>query len=248
MSKLKNNIFPTFVLLTTIFPMLFVVIYYLVTKPLFSGFSVRYLLHAFLNSLQYSLLAYFICFLIVIVVLINLKNISIRFLNTLILFFVFQLQIGVIPKLYGYLGVYSVSGFWGVFSETSIFSYSAIGVSISLFYIYAPFFFIPFLSGLRSHTAFSKTLILHDTSNFYNLILLFKIYRKEIAYSSILFFALTLMDFTCSDLIGGGKYDAYGKALYKTVIIFREYLPAFLFGIGLLLILFLGLRIFTNEK
>jgi ABC-type spermidine/putrescine transport system permease subunit I len=158
------------------------------------------------------------------------------------------LQLGVIPKLYGYLGAYSVSGFWGLFSNNSIFSYSPIGVSFSLFFIYAPFFFIPFLSSLKSHTAFTKSFIIQDVRSIDKVVTLLKVYKREFIYASILFFAFTIMDFTCSDLVGGGKYDTYGKALHKTAIYFRDYFSAFVFGVGFLLIIMFGLKKAHYEK
>lgn len=242
MSKNTKEIFPTLILITTIFPLLFVLSFQLFSGFNFSQNTVIYLTKSLVKSLTYSTLAYFLCLTVSSVIFFNLASIPNRLISFLVLFFIFQLQLGVIPKLYGYLGAYSGSGFWGLLSNKSIFSYSSWGVSISLFFIYAPFFFIPFLSSLKNHSTFTKLFILHDLKSIDKVILLFKIYRSEFLYASTLFFSLSIMDFTCSDLVGGGLYDTYGKALHRTAIYFRDYFSAFVFGIGFLLCIIFGIK------
>ncbi len=243
-----KDIFPSFVFFTTVFPILFVLVFLLFNDFSISENTIIYLSKSLLYSLSYSLMAYILCLLVSIFILFNLQTISGRLISFIVLFFIFQLQLGVIPKLYGYLGAYSVSGFWGLFSNTSIFSYSPFGVSVSLFFIYAPFFFIPFLSSLKNHATFTKSFIIQDIRSIDKVVILLKVYKREFIYASILFFALTIMDFTCSDLIGGGKYDTYGKGLHKTAIYFQDYFSAFVFGVGFLLIIMFGIKKVHYEK
>lgn len=248
MDRAKKYLLPCLVLISTSMPLLFVMAYLLYNGNSVSGSSASYLANALIKSLQYSVMAYIICFSVFLFILYNLFSLPAKMLTYIVIFYILQLQLGVVPKLYGYLGAFSVSGFWGLVSDSSIFSYSAVGVSISLFYIYSPFFFIPVLNEVKNHVTFSRAIVLTNSSSLTTLKLLLRIYRKDILYGSLLFFALTVMDFTCSDLVGGGKYDTYGKALYKTAITFREYLTAFLFGASILVAIVYGVTSLSDES
>jgi len=161
-----------------------------------------------------------------------------KFLSIIILFFVLQLQIGVIPKLYGFLGAYSSSGIWGLMSNLeSPFAYSSLGVILSLVYVYSPFFFIPLIASLKNNDSLIKSTQILGANKKHILLLQCKVYKSAIIYSAVLFLALSLMDYTCSDIIGGGKYDTYGKALYRTAITFRESFTAITLGLSVLLVI-----------
>jgi ABC-type spermidine/putrescine transport system permease subunit I len=248
MNRISRYITPTFIGLTTILPILFAWLYMWVAKYELSQSSSLYLLNSFFKSLAYSSFGLTICLLITLLFFYGIKHLKISTINFLMILLILQLQIGIIPKLYAYLGVYSFSGFWGwIFNTESPFSYSFLGIGLSLFYIYSPFYFIPLLVAIKEKDNYIKSAIILKANNLDLLNLLLKINRNAIFFSGILFIALSLMDFTCSDLVGGGKYDTYGKAIYRTAITFRDGFTALTFGIAVLIMIIGILSLRKND-
>ena len=149
-----------------------------------------------------------------------------------LLFFVFQLQIGIIPRLYGYLGTYSTSGIVGFLGKLVIqnsfespFAFNFWGTVFALTIIYSPFFFLPLLSRLMRIESDFYFSVLDLGGNKIDILKL--VIKSELRWSliqySFLFFLITFADFACSDIVGGGKIDAFGKTIYRTLITFQDY-------------------------
>lgn len=149
------------------------------------------------------------------------------------LFFALQLQIGLIPRLYGYLGAFSTSGFVGVVGREiltlrdfeSPLAYGLIGTSLATNIIYSPFFFLPLIA--RMFRVPSEMVLAAVDMGAGRVRLVTTIIKNELRWSiarySAIYFLLVFADFACSDLIGGGKIDAFGKTIYRSLIYFQDY-------------------------
>lgn len=215
----------------------------------------EYYLSGLLRSFLLALSSLAICLLVATVLITGFPFWSPTQRMLVFMFFAAQLQIGMIPRLYGYLGSFSSSGLTG-FIGGSIFgsqfesplAFTFIGTCLATNIIYAPFFFLPLLSRLTRVPQETVIGVIDLGGRRHHLVsaLLRCELRWSIVRYSTMYFLLVFADFACSDLIGGGKVDAFGKTVYRTLIYFQDYwgasVAAVILGIVVLAAAVFGIR------
>jgi len=246
MNRLYNKILPILIALLTIVPIYAVLLVLSLKDFSISNSTLSYLSKSFFLSLGLTFISFLMCWFILVILLAKVRQINPRILNLFSLLLILTLFIGTIPKIMGYLGAFSNSGLLGILFKDTGLTYSFLGSSLALFYVYSPFFFLPILTSINNDSNYQKSIQLFNASSWDTFNLNLKIHRNTIGFSSFLFFSLVFMDYTCTDLVGGGKYDAYGKALYRSAITFKEPLIAFFIGSLVLSILLVLFKIFRK--
>ncbi len=241
--NISTFLFWSLILLGFILPLVSIAIYVIGgTSESFSGYE--YYINGLIKSLSISIGSLIILWIISIPLILSFIFWSPFMRRIVIYFFIVQLLIGVIPKLYGYLGAFSSTGFYGLifsnvfdYTHESPFAFSRLGTSLSALFIYTPYFIIPLLSVL-SMTPINQILASIDLGG-KKTHLLYIIFKNHLSNSffkySFVFFIIVFVDFVCSDIVGGGKFDALGKTIYRTVTQFQDYWGASLVGLSIIL-------------
>lgn len=213
----------------------------------FIGWS--YYWSGFLRSFLLAVISLLMCWLVALPLISAFPFWSQNIKTVVFLFFAVQMLIGLIPRLYGYLGAFSSSGFigligrgmWGTDFESPL-AYSLFGTSLATNIIYSPFFFLPLISRLFRVPTETVWAVLDLGGKKRHLIS--TVIRNEVRWSivrfSSIYFLIVFSDFACSDLVGGGKVDAFGKTIYRTLISFQDYWGASVIALGLGIVVFIA--------
>lgn len=154
--------------------------------------------------------------------------------------------LGYVVRLYLYILIVRPNGLldsvvpiYSMWKMHSLLMYSQSGVIISLAYLYLPYGMLPLLSYCAiTRDSSLEYLKMIPSGVIYKSVVLTRFHLFPLVISCTLAsMFLVFADFICSDLIGGGKNEAFGKAVYRTAIRFRRPDSAIMIG-GVLYVLF----------
>lgn len=193
--------------------------------------AVPYVVAGVLHSLRVVALASVFACAVALAMLVAFRSMSPRLRLATLVILAGQMQVGLIPRLYGYLATYSDAGLVGSLGRgllgvefTSPLAFTTVGAAVAMTLVYGPLLWLPLCVSLERmpQSAYEVLDQFRITGLTRGVFIVKGFLRWRLFAYVALFLLVAFFDYAVSDLVGGGTRDAFAKTLYRGAVLFGD--------------------------